>query len=86
MKKEESTLKHKIVTMLERKEVEFLDKLKNDALFSTGHNLSYNDILKGLVDMAMESHLDAQNVHDVKDLEERMYAKIRETLVKLKNK
>jgi hypothetical protein len=36
--------------------------------------------------MAMESHLDAQNVHDVKDLEERMYAKIRETLVKLKNK
>ena len=34
MKKDHDALKHKVITMLERKEVEFLDKLKNEALFS----------------------------------------------------
>jgi hypothetical protein len=78
-------LKHKVITMLDRKEVEFLDKLKNDALFSTGHKLSYNDILKGLVELAMDTHLDARNVHSDKELEEKMLEKIKETLEKIKD-
>jgi len=76
--------KHKVVTFLERKEVEFLDKLKNDALFSTGHKLSYNDILKGLVDLAIDAHLNAENVDSIEKLEEKMYEKIREMLEKIK--
>jgi len=76
---------HKVVTFLERKEVEFLDKLKNDALFSTGHKLTYNDILKGLVELAMDTHLDGQDVHSDKELEEKMLNKIKETLEKIKN-
>jgi hypothetical protein len=76
---------HKVVTFLERKEVEFLDKLKNDALFSTGHKLTYNDILKGLVELAMDTHLDGQDVHSDKELEEKMLKKIKETLEKIKN-
>ncbi|MBM3250041.1 MAG: hypothetical protein FJZ09_04255 [Candidatus Omnitrophica bacterium] len=77
-------LKHKVITMLDREEVEFLDKLKNDALFSTGHKLSYNDILKGLVDLAIDTGLDGQDVDSVKKLEEKMYEKIREALEKAK--
>jgi len=70
--------------MLDRKEVEFLDKLKNDALFSTGHKLSYNDILKGLVDLAIDAHLSAENVDSVEKLEKKMLEKIKETLEKIK--
>lgn len=80
------TLKHKVITMLDRKEVEFLDKLKNDALFSTGHKLTYNDILKGLVDLAIDTHLSAENVDSVEKLEEKMMQKIKETLEKIKDK
>ncbi|MBM3250410.1 MAG: hypothetical protein FJZ09_06190 [Candidatus Omnitrophica bacterium] len=71
--------KHKVVTFLDREEVEFLDKLKNDALFSTGHKLSYNDILKGLVDLAKDAHLDGENIDSIEKLEEKMLKKIKET-------
>ena len=84
MQNNHKALKHKIVTFLSRQEMEFLDKLGKDALFSTGHNLTYNDILKGLVDLAMDNQVDAQNVHLEKELEERMLQKIKETLGQLK--
>ena len=84
MKKDHDALKHKVITMLDRKEVEFLDKLGKDALFSTGHKLSYNDILKGLVDLAIDAHLSAENVDSVEKLEEKMLEKIKETLGKIK--
>jgi hypothetical protein len=77
MKNEPRELKHKVVTMLSRQEMEFLDKLGKDALFTTGHKLTYNDILKGLVDLAIDSHLDAQNVHSEKELEKKMLKKIK---------
>jgi hypothetical protein len=86
MEKNKQNPTHKVVTFLERKEVEFLDKLKNDALFSTGHKLSYNDILKGLVDLAIDSHLSADNVHSVEELEKKMYEKIKETLEEIKKR
>jgi hypothetical protein len=84
MKKGQEPLKHKVVTFLGREEMEFLDKLGKDALFSTGYKLSYNDILKGLVDLAMDSQMDAKNVHSEKELEEKMLQKIKETLEKIK--
>jgi inorganic pyrophosphatase len=41
-------------------------------------------IFKGLVDLAMNTRLGAQNVHSVEELEEKMLQKIKETLEKLK--
>ena len=76
--------KHRVVTFLSREEVEFLDKLGKDALFTTGHKLSYNDILKGLVDLAIDAHLSAENVDSTEKLEEKMLQKIKETLEKMK--
>jgi len=83
MKQEGNISKHKVVTFLSREEMEFLDKLKNDALFSTGHKLSYNDILKGLVDLAIDAHLSAEDVDTTEKLEQKMLEKIKETLEKL---
>jgi hypothetical protein len=53
-KQEKKVDTHRVITMLDRDELEFLDKLGKDALFSTGHKLSYNEILKGLIDFAKD--------------------------------
>jgi len=63
---------HRVITMLNRQEIEFLDKLGKDALFSTGHKLSYNDILKGLIDFAMEVGVSGQNVDSFDALKEKL--------------
>jgi hypothetical protein len=62
---------HRVITMLGREEIDFLDKMGKDALFSTGHKLSYNEILRGLIDFAMEAgisgnHIDSPNTLKLK--------------------
>lgn len=53
---------HRVITMLGREEIDFLDKMGKDALFSTGHKLSYNEILRGLIDFAMEAGISGDNI------------------------
>ena len=64
--------KHRVITMLDRHEVEFLDKLGKDALFTTGHKLSYNDILKGLLDFAITVGLNGENIRSLEDFRKRL--------------
>lgn len=59
---------HRVITMLGRSEVDFLDKLGKDALFTTGHKLSYNDILRGLIDFAMEISISGEKIDSAEDL------------------
>jgi len=53
-------------------------------LFTTGHKLSYNEILKGLVDFAKDIGLSAENVHSFKALEEKLRQEMPRILEKLK--
>ncbi|MDD2752224.1 MAG: hypothetical protein PHN59_03760 [Candidatus Omnitrophica bacterium] len=69
-------MKHKVITMLERNEVEFLDKLGKDSLFSTGHKLSYNEILKALIDFAMEAKVSGENIPSFDVLKQKLKEKI----------
>jgi hypothetical protein len=59
-------MKHRVITLLDREELDFLDKLGKDAMFSTGHKLSYNEILRGLIDFGISIGLTGSNV-DSKD-------------------
>lgn len=59
---------HRVITMLDRKEMDFLDNLGKDALFSTGHKLSYNDILRGLIDFAIEAGISGQKIDSAEAL------------------
>jgi hypothetical protein len=68
---------HRVITMLDRQEMDFLDKLGKDALFSTGHKLSYNEVLKGLIDVAMESGLSGEKIDSFEALKERLKENIR---------
>ncbi|MDD3345741.1 MAG: hypothetical protein PHO34_04880 [Candidatus Omnitrophica bacterium] len=49
--------------MLGRREVDFLDKVGKDALFTTGHKLSYNDILRALIGFAMDTGISGEGVN-----------------------
>ena len=73
----QEALKHRVITMLDRDELDFLDKLGNDALFSTGHKLSYNEILRTLVDFALERHISGKKLNSPEDLKEEMLKMIR---------
>ena len=81
-----ANLKHRVITMLDREELEFLDKLGKDALFSTGHKLSYNEILRALIDFSKEVGLSADNVDSDTALKEKLFRQIREGLQKTNGK
>jgi hypothetical protein len=67
---------HRVITMLGRQEIDFLDKLGKDALFSTGHKLSYNEILRGLIDFAMEAGISGDNIDSANSLKTRLIQEI----------
>ena len=69
-------LRHRVIVMLDRHELEFLDKLGKDAMFSTGHKLTYNEILKGLIEFAMEIGLSGEGIRSLKDLKEKILSAI----------
>ncbi len=77
-------IKHRVITMLGREEMEFLDKLGKDALFSTGHKLSYNDILRGLIDFAIEIKLSGQKVDSAQAFQDKLREIIRFHIQELK--
>jgi len=59
---------HRVITALGREEMDFLDKIGKDALFTTGHKLSYNEILRALIDFAMEAGISGENIDSAKTL------------------
>jgi hypothetical protein len=72
----EKTIKHRVITLLDRRELDFLDKLAKDALFSTVHKLSYNEILRSLIDFMIEIGLSAQGVDCEKAFRERILEQV----------
>ncbi|MDP2906080.1 MAG: hypothetical protein Q8O22_07260 [Candidatus Omnitrophota bacterium] len=68
--------KHRVIAMLDRQELDFLDKLGKDALFSTGHKLTHNDILRGLVDFIRDIGISAEMVTSGAQLKEKIIERI----------
>ena len=52
--------------------MELIDKWSKDSLFSTGHKLSRVDIIGALVDVAMELGISAKDIHNKKELVQRI--------------
>ena len=75
-KEDKQIMAHRVITMLGRQEIDFLDKLGKDALFSTGHKLSYNDILRGLIDFAMEAGISGNNIDSARALKTKLIEEI----------
>ncbi|MCX5714208.1 MAG: hypothetical protein NT033_05245 [Candidatus Omnitrophica bacterium] len=69
---EEKLTKERVVTFLDRTEVDFLDKLGKDALFSSGLKLSRAKLIEWLVDFVRELNIDGANMRTEEDLKKRV--------------
>ena len=62
----------RVVTFLNRQEVDFLDKLGKDALFSTGLKLSRTKLIAWLVDFMEELRINGEGIKSKRDFENRI--------------
>jgi len=70
--------KERVNTFLTRDEVDFLDKLGKDALFSSGSKISRAKILEWLVEMIKGLDIKAENIKNEQDLLERVREAIKQ--------
>lgn len=62
----------RVVTFLTRDEVDFLDKVGKDALFSTGMKVSRARLIAWLVDFAEKLRINGEGIKSEGDLEKRI--------------
>lgn len=62
----------RVVTFLNRKEVDFLDKLGKDALFSTGVKLSRARLIAWLIDFMQQLNINGKGIRAEKDFQHRL--------------
>jgi len=63
----------RVVTFLNRAEVDFLDKLGKDALFSAGLKVSRAKLIAWLIDILKGLNIDGKNIKSERDLEIRIF-------------
>jgi enoyl reductase-like protein len=76
MEKKDEHMMHRVITMLDRDEMDFLDKIGKDALFTTGHKLTYTEILKGLIDFAKDMGLSGEKVSSLDAFKQKMMQQV----------
>ncbi|HBU08110.1 MAG TPA: hypothetical protein DEA99_02700 [Candidatus Omnitrophica bacterium] len=70
MKKNVST--HRVVTFLTREELEFLDKLEKDMMFSTGRHLSRSQILQDMAELLSKTRMNAIGIKSDDELKKKI--------------
>jgi len=63
---------HRVVTFLTREELEFLDKLEKDMMFSTGTYISRAKIIEDIVELLSRTQMNAAGIKDSGQLEQKM--------------
>jgi hypothetical protein len=77
MESKENRLLQRVVTFLNREEVDYLDKIGKDALFSTGFKLPRTRIIQTLVDLLKKIKVDGRDIRSGEDLENKLLAALR---------
>ena len=67
---------HRVVTFLTREELEFLDKLERDMMFSTGTHIPRSKIIEDMVDILRQSQMNATGIKDNQQLETKIIESI----------
>lgn len=70
---------HRVVTFLTREELEFVDKLEKDMMFSVGTHISRSKIIEDLVDLLAKTRMSASGIKNNQEFEE----KIKEAILKM---
>ena len=69
MERHEQT--HRVMALLDREQIDFLDRLGKDALFTTGAKISRTKLLSTMVCMMERLGVSTQGVHSEEELEQR---------------
>ena len=62
----------RVVTFLHRKEIDFLDKLGKDALFSNGIKIPRTKIIQAMIDILSRTNVDVKGIKTEQELKERI--------------
>ena len=63
---------HRVVTFLTREELDFLDKLERDMMFSTGIHIPRSKIIEDMVEILRQTQMNAAGIKDNQQLEQKM--------------
>lgn len=77
---------HRVITFLTRDEIDFLDKIGKDALFSSGIKLSRSKIISAMVNVIRKLNIQADGLHSKKELEHRIIETIKNLNLTLADK
>lgn len=72
-------LTHRVVTFLTREELDFLDKVEKDVMFSSGKYISRSQILQDMAELLAKTKMNAVGIKD----NEVLKTKMQEAIAKL---
>jgi len=67
---------HRVVTFLDRTQVDYLDKMGKDALFSTGVKFPRTRVISALIDLLRKMNVSGEGLRTDLDLEQRLLQKL----------
>ena len=67
---------HRVVTFLDRTQVDYLDKMGKDALFSTGVKFPRTRVISALIDLLRKMNVSGEGLRSDQDLEQRLLQKL----------
>lgn len=70
------TRAHRVIASLNREQVDFLDKIGKDALFSAGVKLSRTELLAAMVNVLKRYHLNGEGIGSAEEFERRIVESI----------
>ncbi len=76
-KPQETKLAHRVVSFLDRAQVDFLDKMGKDALFSTGVKFPRTRVISALIDLLRKANVSGEGLRLDEELQERLIRKLR---------
>ena len=69
---------HRVIAIMDRAEIDYLDKIGKDSLFTTGTKLSRIKILRAMVEAMKELGIDGKNIRDEKELKNEILKRVSE--------
>jgi hypothetical protein len=78
MKKNSRThqLLSRVITFLSREELDFIDKISKDSLFTTGTKLPRAKVIEAMVEAAKEAGINGEGVHNKEELINKIFNEI----------
>jgi len=73
----------RVIAFLTREQIDYIDKISKDALFSTGKKLSRTDVIQAIIEVIRKLNISGKDMHTQDELEQRMLEVAKKTLPNL---